>query len=60
MNCDSALLCCSSRTDWNLIFITWEGKIKGGRMLGFPRFTVIPVDFRKGGGVIDKMADGSL
>jgi len=29
-------------------------------MLGFPRFTVIPVDFRKGGGVIDKMADGSL
>ena len=41
-----------------LIFITGEGKIKGGRMLGFPRFTVVPVDFWKGGGVRNKMADG--
>jgi len=28
-------------------------------MLGFPRFTVVPVDFRQGEGVRNKMADGS-
>ena len=33
----------------NLIFYNMGGKIKGGRMLGFPRFTVVPVDFRKEG-----------
>jgi len=42
----------------NLIFYNMGGKIKGGRMLGFPRFTVVPVDFWKGGGVRNKMADG--
>ena len=41
----------------NLIFITGEGKIKVGRMLGFPRFTVVIVDFWKGGGVRNKMAN---